>query len=917
VSFRIKTIFGIALIQALLLAALITTTIGYQNDAHDRQWVHEATTTATMLATMAQQPLTSNDLTALSRLIHQAMSNRNLVYVRVRNARGQVLAQAGFPEVLEHPFAADHDIDHVQEDVFDAASSIDVDGNHYGRVELGMDVRPLLAAKSEAQNQGFMIAAVEMGLVALLSILLGLYLTRQLTALTRGAEEIAADRAGYQIPVVGDDELARTARAFNKMSRQVAESHAHHKQTEERLRLAASVFTHARESIMITDADANIIEVNDAFTRITGYSREEALGRNPRILQSGRHDPDFYADMWHDLIVEGHWQGEIWNRRRNGEIFAEMLTISEVSDAQDEPQYYVALFTDITTQKEQQKQLEHIAHHDALTGLLNRVLLSDRLNQEMIQSRRRGQKLAVVFLDLDGFKAVNDQHGHEIGDQLLVQIAGRLRQSLREGDTIARLGGDEFVAVMTDLEDASAAMPFLNRILQAVAQPVVVNGESLQVSASLGVTVYPQEEEEVDADQLLRQADQAMYQAKLAGKNRYHVFDPEFDRSVRGHHESLERIRQALEADEFVLYYQPKVNMRTGEVVGAEALIRWQHPDRGLLSPAAFLPLVEDSPLAIDVGDWVFRAALAQMDRWLADGLRVPVSVNVGSRQLQQPEFARYLETLLAAHPAVSPEDLELEVLESSALEDINQVSRVIRECHEVGVSFALDDFGTGYSSLTYLKHLPASTLKIDQSFVRNMLDDPDDLAILEGVLGLTTAFRRRVIAEGMETQAHGEMLLRLGCELAQGYGIARPMPAEDLSTWLGEWQVNPSWLHQPAISRDDQPLLYAAVEHRAWILAIEKYLHGDRNAPPPLNEHQCRFGQWLDDEGARRHGEQPAFQEIKPLHEEVHKVAVALLALRSQGRNEEAQGRLQELHGLRDELQRKLHALLDSQQGR
>ena len=336
------------------------------------------------------------------------------------------------------------------------------------------------------------------------------------------------------------------------------------KESEEKLQLAASVFTHAREGIMITAADGAIIEVNKAFSDISGYSRDEVLGRNPRFLNSGRHEKEFYTVMWRDLIEQGCWSGEIWNRRKNGEVYAEMLTISAVRDAQGKTRQYVALFTDITALKEHEKQLEHIAHYDALTSLPNRVLLADRLQQAMVQAQRRGQRLAVVFLDLDGFKAINDNHGHETGDQLLIAVAARMKQALREGDTLARLGGDEFVAVLLDVADIEASAPILTRLLAAASQPVYVDDLVLQVSASLGVTFYPQAED-IDADQLLRQADQTMYQAKLTGKNRYHFFDAEHDRSLRNHHESLDRIRRALNEREFVLYYQPKVNMRKGK----------------------------------------------------------------------------------------------------------------------------------------------------------------------------------------------------------------------------------------------------------------------------------------------------------------------------------------------------------------
>lgn len=444
--------------------------------------------------------------------------------------------------------------------------------------------------------------------------------------------------------------------------------------------------------------------------------------------------------------------------------------------------------------RDSEARFAHLAHYDALTGLPNRRLLADRLHQAMAQNQRRGRHLAVVYLDLDGFKAVNDRHGHDVGDQLLMAVADRMQQTLREGDTLARLGGDEFVAVLVDLRDSQAGVPLLNRLLAAASAPVPLGDRVVQVSASLGVAYYPQTEE-MDADQLLRQADQAMYQAKLAGKNRYHVFDAECHRTARSHHATLERIRRALAEQEFVLHYQPKVNLHAGTVVGVEALIRWQHPEQGLLLPRLFLSVIESDPLAVTLGEWVIDSALTQMDVWQTAGLELPVSVNIGARQLQQTDFVERLRARLAMHPGVKPSSLTLEILETNALQDLAHVSQVIADCREIGVSFALDDFGTGYSSLTYLKHLAVAQLKIDQSFVCDMLHDADDLAIIESVLSLAVAFRRQAIAEGVETLEHAERLLQLGCELAQGQGIACPMPAHALPDWLAAWRPDPRWL--------------------------------------------------------------------------------------------------------------------------
>jgi len=674
------------------------------------------------------------------------------------------------------------------------------------------------------------------------------------------------------------------------------------KQAEDQLKLAASVFAHAREGIMITDPDGLIIDVNEAFTRITGYSREEALGRNPRFLNSGRQDREFYVELWRSLINDGHWYGEIWNRRKNGDLYAEMQNISTVYDAEGKPRQYVALFSDITAIKEHEQKLEHIAHYDVLTTLPNRTLLADRMHQAMAQAQRRDSLLAVAYLDLDGFKAVNDRHGHETGDLLLLALAGRMKDTLREGDTLARMGGDEFVAVLLDLSDAAASLPMLNRLLAAAAQPIPVGDLLLQVSASVGVTFYPQSEE-VDADQLLRQADQAMYQAKLGGKNRYHLFDADQDRNVRGLNETLQQIRSGIGNGEFVMHFQPKVNMRSGSVIGAEALIRWQHPEKGLLPPLEFLPLIEDHPLAVELGEWVIDTVLKCREEWKESGLDLPVSINIGARQLQQANFVERLKTILAKHPSLKPGDLEMEVLETSALKDLERVSHIIDACREIGVEFSLDDFGTGYSSLTYLKRLSVTLLKIDQSFVCNMLDDPDDLAILEGVLGLATAFRRKVIAEGVETVEHGEMLLQLGCDKAQGYGIARPMPAADIPAWAAAWRPFDAWNDIPIIRREDLPLLYARTEQRAWLATVDAYLTGERDEPPLLDLPSDSACAWLRGEGHQRYCGQPAFQVVEKLYRQIHALARQLCDLQIAGKSEEVGARLSEFAAARDAL--------------
>jgi len=545
---------------------------------------------------------------------------------------------------------------------------------------------------------------------------------------------------------------------------------------------------HVSSYIFMKDRDRRYVYANRPTLELFGCTAAELVGCDDSAVFP---EEALAAARETDLRALGGEQTRreinILNRNQESRILLEMKAPIFEQAGDGEISGMLGVCTDITYIKEHQQQLERIAHYDVLTNLPNRVLLADRLQQGIARCQRFGTSLALVYLDLDGFKEINDGHSHAIGDQLLIAVTQRMKGVLRESDTLARIGGDEFVIILTDLDQSEDCKPLLERLLQAVASPVVLDDIVLQVSASIGATLYPQDG--VDADILLRHADQAMYQAKQAGKNRYHLFDVDEDIVVKTQRESLERIRLALDQDEFVLFFQPKVNMRTGRVIGAEALIRWQHPERGLLAPAAFLPILEGHLLSIALGDWVIDAALRQMADWHRAGLDLPVSVNVGARQLQQENFVSRLREQLAAYPEIPPSWLELEILETSAIADIGVVTELMRACQDLGIRFALDDFGTGYSSLTYLKRLPAEQLKIDQTFVRDMLGDRDDMAIVEGIIGLAQAFHREVIAEGVETEAHVELLLSLGCDLAQGYGIARPMPAGQIPDWVQSWQ--------------------------------------------------------------------------------------------------------------------------------
>ncbi len=605
------------------------------------------------------------------------------------------------------------------------------------------------------------------------------------------------------VPIQLDGRTGLLALASDNSHARLAEQQR--KAHEAHLRLTSDVFRYAQVGIVIIDEQRFILHVNPMFERLSGFTSAELLGRD--LLTLGLADDLDPATIMPSLLAGQAWRHELTICSRDGSAVDLQVTVSGVRNEDGWITRYVLLLTDITDLKLHQQRLERMAHYDPLTGLANRALFADRLQQAMAASQRTNQLLAVCYLDLDGFKPVNDRYGHPAGDELLVQVAKRLRAQLREADTVARLGGDEFALLLTELGDVQSGKQALDRLLTALKTPFELrHGRTVSISASIGVTLFPNDS--ADAENLLRHADQAMYLAKQGGRNRYLLFDPELDRQAQALQLLRVRLEDALQHGELELHYQPKVDLPSGRVVGAEALLRWNDPAHGLIPPGEFLPALDGGPLTQPLGDWVIRTALLQIIEWRAAGLQLPVSVNISANHLQQPDFAPRLAALLA-ELQVSAHLLELEVLESTALDDIDAVCQIMHEVRQLGVSFALDDFGTGYSSLAYLQRLPIQTLKIDQRFVREMLDETASLAIVEGIMGLARPFGLRVIAEGVETEAQGLQLLRSGCTLAQGFGIARPMPPARLIEWAQHYQPPASWL----LSRQAPALLPAPIE--------------------------------------------------------------------------------------------------------
>ncbi|MFM8342429.1 MAG: EAL domain-containing protein, partial [Methylomonas sp.] len=537
---------------------------------------------------------------------------------------------------------------------------------------------------------------------------------------------------------------------------------------------ANDFFNVSHEIIYSTDLEGFILDANQRLIDISGYLRQELVGHHSRLLKSGLHGQNYYANISQSLEDKDYWTGEITNRKKSGEFYSTLSTFMTIRGDNGLPLRYLVVASDISDAVERRQQLEHLVYYDNLTGLPNRLLMMDRLEQAISRVNRHGGHVSVAFLDLDGFKDINDSYGHEVGDAFLIAISLQMKQELRETDTLVRLGGDEFLVLLPEHHSQTfVETPVLN-LLKACATPIDLKGLQLKVSASVGISFYGinGQPQNLTGDALIRQADQAMYVAKKAGKNRYHCYDNITDALISTRYETMERIRHALDNGEFVLYYQPKVNMRSGELVGVEALLRWQHPERGLLNPDEFLPIIENHPLRIEIGQWVLRSALEQLNQWQQLGENISVSVNLDARQLNQHNFLDNLKNLLAEFPDFQAGSLELEILETTVIYDRQYANKIIAECEKLGVEFALDDFGTGYSSLTYLRQLSVKRIKIDRSFVNDMDKNSEDLAIVESVINLVSTVGRQVIAEGVETTQQGELLLKMGCELGQGFAI-------------------------------------------------------------------------------------------------------------------------------------------------
>ena len=651
-----------------------------------------------------------------------------------------------------------------------------------GVFELYSDVTPFLAEVKRTQWRVFFTVA---GVLSLLYGLLYLVVRRakqiirsQETELEQSLARIEDDNR------LLDQRVGERTRELREVNQALQEEIAERELAEEKLRLSAKVFDNTVEGVIITDAEQHILAVNRAFTRVTGYDEEEMKGSTPRLLKSGRHDHMFYEEMWRSLNENGQWIGEIWNRRKNGEVYPERLTIGAVKDPGGAIKHYVGVFSDITDIKRSQERLDFLAHHDPLTNLPNRLLFNHRLQHSIGLARRNSRQLAVLFIDLDHFKNVNDTLGHDLGDELLKTVAASLGGQIRKSDTLARIGGDEFILLLDSVETPRYAAAIAEKFLHILSRTVNISGYDITISASIGIAFFPGDGE--DAITLVKNADTAMYFAKTQGRNAYHFYSPKMSDYARErlHLEGL--LRRAIERDELLLHYQPKLDLATGALTGVEALVRWNSPELGMVSPLRFIPIAEDIGFISTLGEWVLRTACRQIIAWEAAGFHLPsMAVNLSVRQMDRGDIVDTVTRVLQ-ETGLQPSRLELEVTESAIMKN-DQALEQLDSLRALGIELSVDDFGTGYSSLSYLRRLRVQKLKIDRSFITDVTSEPSREAIVRAVIAMAKALGLKVIAEGIETEVEAEFLRSEGCHQGQGYLFSRPLPPEDLlEKWRG-----------------------------------------------------------------------------------------------------------------------------------
>ncbi|MGB9130600.1 MAG: EAL domain-containing protein [Thiobacillus sp.] len=679
------------------------------------------------------------------------------------------------------------------------------ENQHLTNIQMAMQVLMRYTIDEIASSREHLIAATNRNLQMNLAIgflggsmLLGMafFVTRRaserITDLLKWSRRIADGDLSNHLVSDASDEVGQLTNAMRDMVQNLAHGRNELEQARkdaetvaEELRQYANAFRSSGEAMLISDRFNRIIDVNATFTAQTGYSLDEVLGKDPHILSSGKTPTAVYEDMWRCLQENGYWSGELWDRKKTGEVYPKWTSISVIRDADQTVMFYIASFSDISERKANEARIDFLAHHDVLTGLINRYNLENRLDQALLSAHRDRLSVAVMFIDMDRFKTINDTLGHHVGDQLLIEVGRRLRDSVRESDIVSRLGGDEFIVVLTHIKDAMDAAPLADKILRSLRQTYVFDGKEMHSSPSIGIAIYPSDGE--DGPTLMKNADTAMYHAKDHGRNNVQYFTPAMN-AIASERLGLENdLHQALRYDQLHIYYQPQVTPRDGRCVGIEALARWNHPVLGEISPLKFIPIAEESGLIEALGSWVLDEACRQLSAWRADGIKsLRMAVNLSAQQLRSPGLVQSVDAVLKRH-GLKGSDLELEITESVAMENPERAIGQLQALRDLGIQLAIDDFGTGYSSLAYLKRLPIQVLKLDRTFVRDIETDPSDAEISAATLALAHNLGLKVIAEGVETEAQRAYLIQHQCDFMQGYLFSEPLPAEEALNYLRE----------------------------------------------------------------------------------------------------------------------------------
>ncbi len=929
---RRQLIWGVALVHAVMMSLFVYDLSLRQRDFLIESQTSQAVSLAQNLSLISATPLLSSDLSGLQELTMAIGAYPGVVHVMVLLPNGKIMAHG--QSELRGQFLADFADIAISNDpkpqllahsqaLADVVMPVLVNQDRIGWVRVGVSQSATANKLAAITQSGLLYTLLAIVVGVLLAWALASRLTRRLTALAKVADDVSIGKSQVRAWVTGRDEVSHLARAFNVMLDALGAQWQKEADLKDALKaekeLAQVTLASIGDAVITVDAQGLVTVMNEAAQNLTGRPLSQVL--HTMVNDFLEFKDSATQDRLPSPVVQVLATGVAAQSGRHTVLLTHQGSLVPV-DSLATPIFAengclmgcVLVLRDVSEREMVQERLQWQAGHDALTGLPNRVLLADRFERALEKSNRDNTQLAVCLLDLDKFKPVNDTYGHATGDALLVELTARLNQELRAVDTLTRLGGDEFVILLEDLADAVDLTGLLDRILQTLAEPFEINGQRIEITGSLGLTVYPSDNS--DPDTLLRHADQAMYVAKQTGRDRYHRFDVLQDLELASVHQTLARVKQAIVDDELRLYYQPKVNLRNGVVEGFEALLRWQHPQDGMIPPLSFLPLVEQSDVIVDIGEWVITQALAQLAQWQQMGEVWPVSVNIAARHFQREDFFGRLQHLLARYPQVSPALLEFEVLESVALGDVGAMNALMANCRALGIRFSLDDFGTGYSSLSYLKRIPVHTLKIDQSFVRDMIDDVDDRALVESIIHIASLFKLSVIAEGVETQDQGVLLLRLGCDVVQGYGIARPMPAEQVLAWATQFQLDPQWCLWGSVKWElgDLPLLMAQRDHGAWIedmlLAVAQSRPSNFLQARVQDPHLCHLGHWFDGQGQQRYGGLPEFVALTPVHKQMHALAVEILRLHAAGELDAVDRLCAELLASKDEWLKRLTCL-------